>query len=279
MLQQIASTTFRDESQAGPLRWCIGLIAVLALGGAPTVGAWGYLGHQVAGDIAERFLDDAVAARVAALLGGESLADASIWADRMRSDPAPFWQDRAGPYHYVTVPTGRSYRDVGAPVVGDGVAALAMFRRELQDPDTPKERQRLALRFAIHIIQDLQQPLHVGNGRDRGGNDVSLEYAGETTNLHRVWDVHLLEAPNLDRRGWVRRLDDAGLLATPEGGQTDPLQWVGESAALRDTLYPPPRRIDRDYLVRHLPIAEKRLALAGLRSAAWLNEVLGAPQR
>lgn len=239
-------------------------------------GAWGRLGHEVAGALCERHLAEPARTRVRDLLGRESLAEASHWADRMRGNPAPFWQEEAGPYHYVTVPPGRDYAAVGPPPQGDAVTALAMFADELGDPQTSRERQQLALRFAIHIAQDLQQPLHVGNGGDRGGNDIAVRVHGEPSNLHRVWDTQIIESAGLRRGEWLRRLEHRGLLRTPEAGDDDPLHWIAESAALRDSLYPPRRNYDTAALRAALPTAEQRLALAGIRCAAWLNANLPA---
>lgn len=126
------------------------------------------MGHRVAGELAAQYLNDTTAQKIRELLGNETLAEASVWADNMRSDPSPFWQKEAPHYHFVTVPPGRSYSEIGAPPQGDAVTALAMFRRQLRDPHTSETQKQLALRFALHIVQDLQQPLHTGNGRDKG---------------------------------------------------------------------------------------------------------------
>ena len=77
-----------------------------------------------------------------------------------------------------------------------------------------------------------------------------------------------------DRRGWLRELEQRQLLRPVTSSDADPLIWIAESAKLRDTLYPPPSRVDQQYLHGHLPTVEERLALAGIRAAAWLNAVL-----
>jgi hypothetical protein len=255
------------------------LIALSLCWQSADVRAWGALGHEIAGTLAEPYLNASARQRIRLLLGDESLAEASTWADRMRSDPAPFWQHEAGPYHYVTVPPGKHYREIGAPDEGDAVSALAMFRRQLQNPDIAKPQQQLALRFALHIIQDLQQPLHVGNGRDRGGNEIFLRVNGKPSNLHRVWDSQILYSARRSRSQWQRHLADSGLLRDIRPEDADPMQWIVESAALRDSLYPPPRSINDSYLARELPRAEARLALAAIRSAAWMNQTFSGTAR
>ena len=256
---------------------CPLFVLCLAFAGTPPMAlAWGALGHEVAGQIARDDLDARARARVHALLGDESLAEASTWADRMRSDPDPFWQTQAGPWHYVTVPRGRRYSEVGAPPEGDAVTALARFRRDLCDGDAPPARQQLALRFALHIIQDLHQPLHVGNGRDRGGTTIRVDVDGESETFHWVWDSIVPGSAGTDRQAFLAAIADDGSLRPVAAGDDDPLTWIAESAALRERLYPPPARSDARYLARWLPVARERIALAGIRSAAWLNTTFAA---
>ena len=65
--------------------------------------AWGALGHRITGSIANENLSGVARANVRVLLGNEDLAEAATWPDEMKSDPAPFWQTAANPWHYVTV--------------------------------------------------------------------------------------------------------------------------------------------------------------------------------
>ena len=252
------------------------LALALLLAAAPGL-AWGPQGHRVAGALTAARLSPDAAAAVRAILGDEALADASTWADRMRSNPAPFWQREAGAYHYVNVPPGATrYDPQRAPARGDAFTALAQFREELLDPDTPAPRRALALRFALHIIQDLHQPLHAGGRDDRGGNDFAVIMGGRRSNLHRVWDSGLLASAG-DSDGRLRaRLETryAGELDGP-WRTADPARWIAESLALSRTVYPATPRIDADYLARFRPVAERRIAQAGARGAAWLNALYG----
>ena len=59
------------------------------------------------------------------------------------------------------------------------------------------EEKKIALKFMVHLIQDLHQPLHVGNGKDRGVHSVKVKWFGEKTNLHSVWDTKLFELQKL----------------------------------------------------------------------------------
>jgi len=242
--------------------------------------AWGPLGHEIAGSLCEGLLDSHSRQQVRLLIGDEPLAKASHWADRMRQNPSRFWQGEARSYHYVTIPQGKRYRDVGPPPQGDALSALAMFRRELRNPHTSRERAQLALRFAVHITQDLHQPFHAGNGLDRGANDIKVRAQGVRgkPTLHWVWDSYILGSANRTVAEWLNYLREVEPSSPPSTDDRNPERWVQESATLRDSLYPPPEFVDEAYLTRWLPVVEERLSAAGRRCAAWVNITLSPGQ-
>lgn len=237
--------------------------------------AWGQTGHRITGEIAERYLNPASKAAIMEILPREGLAEASTYADEMRSNPSTFWRKTASPWHYVSVPVGKHYHEVGAPEQGDAVTALATFSNTLKNPNATAEEKALALRFVVHIIGDLHQPLHAGNGTDRGGNDVKVKFFWQDSNLHRVWDSEMLDQRDLSFTEWANWLDQK---ITPENiaawHSTNPEQWIKESTEIRDTIYPEdPDNMSWDYLYQNLPIAKQRLQMAGIRIALYLNQV------
>lgn len=234
--------------------------------------AWGQTGHRVTGMIAEHYLTKRAKKEIEAILGPESLAEASTWPDFMRASPDPFWRKEAGSYHYVTVPPGKTYSDVGAPPEGDAVTALQKFAKTLKDPSASRQDKALALRFTVHIIGDLHQPLHVGNGEDRGGNDVKLAFYGEPSNLHSVWDSGMIDREGLsysELGAWIEEKITAQ--EAKEWLVADPLQWIRESGAIRETIYPQGSDIGRDYSFKYIETVHERLAMGGVRIAAYLN--------
>lgn len=238
--------------------------------------AWGQDGHRIIGQIAQERVNGRTAASIEQILGEEDLAEASTWADEERSNPDTFWQTEAGPYHYVTVPIGRTLEAVGSPEEGDGLTALRRFTQTVRSADATQEEKALALRFIVHIVADLHQPLHAGNGSDRGGNDFDVLWFGEETNLHSVWDTKMLEGQNLsysEYAQWLgRQIEPTETIAW---WQPDPLIWIGESTTIRDTIYPQSgegvARLGYAYQYQHLPTAERRLQQGGVRLAAYLD--------
>lgn len=240
-----------------------------------TANAWGKTGHRVGGEIAQNYLTANTQAAVSAILGVENLAEASTWPDFMRSSSDEFWQGASRTWHYVTIPEGETYGESPAPETGDAITALAGFREILRDPGASQNEKARALRFAVHIIGDLHQPLHAGNGTDRGGNDFDVLWYGDTTNLHSVWDGKLVDNSQLS---YSEMADWLGRRVMPETAAewnvTDPVVWVSESTALRDTIYPEEGdNLRWGYIFEHKASMELRLTQSGIRMAAWLNEV------
>lgn len=256
-----------------PVLLCLMLLAVPG-----PAAAWGPLGHRITGQLAQEHISPRTREAIERILGVEDLAEASTWPDDMRSDPSPFWQVTANPWHYVTVPGTERYQHSHAPAEGDAVTALRRFERVLRDPVARREDKALALRFTVHIIGDLHQPLHAGHGgekADKGGNEFRVSWFRRETNLHSVWDSDLPGHKGLsytEYAAWLkRRLTSAQLR---EWRQTDPVVWIAESTALRDRLYPESRaQLGYDYAYQQMPAVEQRLQMAGIRLAAYLDQV------
>lgn len=252
-------------------------LAALALP-APAL-AWGKTGHRTIGAIADTHLSGLARAQIEQIMGVETLDEASTWPDYMRSDPNPFWQKTANPWHYVTV-GGITYDR--APPEGDAFEALKFFSKLIRDPRTSRDQRQLALRFIVHIVGDLHQPLHAGRPGDRGGNDVKVKWFGRDTNLHAVWDSALVDDMQLSFTELAARLrrhtSSADVVSWWE---PNPRVWISESAQVRETVYPDPAKteLSYDYIYRHAPMIELRLKQGGVRLAAYLNALFAEPQQ
>jgi hypothetical protein len=238
--------------------------------------AWGPTGHRAVGRIAERHLGAEAAREVVALLGPERLAYVGTWADDIRSDPA--WA-KAESWHWVTIQPGQSYAESQKNPAGDILEAIARFERTLADQSGPRLERQQALKWLVHLVGDLHQPMHVGRGDDRGGNEQLVLWFGEPANLHGVWDSGLISRSELSASELAEKVD----AATPEEVKawqaSSPLVWADESRAHLDRAYVMgDRRLSWRYLFDHWPTVERRLAQAGIRLAGLLDRVLG-PER
>jgi hypothetical protein len=268
------------------------LLALVALTLVPSpASAWGKTGHRVVAAIADTQLSGLARAHVEEILGpGESLDEAANWPDEMRSAPEPFWQKTATPWHYVTL-NGIIYDH--APPEGDALDALARFSKTLQDPNASREDKQLALRFIVHLVGDLHQPMHVGKCCDRGGNEVKITWFGKPSNLHSVWDSQLVDDEQLSFTELAAKLErhisNADVIAWWD---VNPRDWISESAEIRETLYPTPGTpavkgakgkakkvpdLSYSYLYKFHPVMERRLSQGGVRLAAYLNALFAQP--
>lgn len=252
-------------------------LIVPLLSGANAARRWGADGHRVIAEVALERLSPAVAAETRRLLGGESIADIASWADVIRrSRPA------TGPWHYVNIQIGdtgyvrdRDCKDACVvTAIDDQMAILA--NRSL--PDSVRAD---ALKFAVHFIGDLHQPLHAGDRHDQGGNAVRVTFAGRATNLHSLWDSGLLLGyketnAELVRQiaVQIRRRTD---IATISSGT--PATWAVESHDVsRDVVYGnlgASLEITPQYAEAARPVIHEQLLRAGVRLAATLEQALG----
>jgi|GEM_PF-83870 len=167
--------------------------------------AWGDLGHSIVGAIAEERMEPETRAFVAGVLGIEPMALTATWADSVRDDHRfnhnPNEYDQAikdaddnnfSDYHFVDIPTGSTYDTKVVKDVKDALGGISGAVAILKAPLNrfPQASRLLALRYLVHLIGDLHQPLHVGNGYDIGGNFCSVKWQNQPapTNLHSVWD-------------------------------------------------------------------------------------------
>jgi hypothetical protein len=258
------------------MKYFSSILLLLACINSNTVWAWGQTGHRITGQIAEQWLSPEAKIAIGNILGPESLAEASTYPDDMRSAPGEFWQKTANPYHFVTLADGQHYHDTDCPPEGDSVSALKHFTRVLQRDDSTTADKQLALRFIVHLIGDLHQPLHVSSAKvkDKGGNAVPVTFFKRQTNLHKVWDSDLIDQQKLsfsEYASWLNAKITHEQHSNWSAGYYQ--QWVSESAALRDGVYPLSPELGWDYLYQHNPTVKVRLQQAGVRIAAHFNRV------
>lgn len=258
--------------------------------------AWSRLGHRLVGELAQLHLTTAANAQVAELLAGEaepSLAGVASWADDLRRNDADAFK-RTASWHYVNFPVGScAYRpERDCP---DGNCVIGQIERQrtiLADRTLPMATRRDALKFLVHLVGDVHQPLHSGNRTDKGGNgfQVSLRtdlkpeaYAQQDyvdgvmgTNLHSVWDYYIFGSTGLSFPEYAERLAARPWPPKPLAKSMDPAAWAGESCRLLDAqhLYPKSHKMDSRYLDSQRPLAERQVEVAAKRLADLLNTTL-----
>jgi nuclease S1 len=258
-----------DAPALQTLRPLLLLTAVLALTPLPAL-AWGTEGHQVIAGLALAKLTPAAsreAARLLALEPDATLVTVSTWADEHRN-PA------TAPWHYINFPrdscTYTPQRDCP-----DGKCVIEAIARqqEVLKSTAPDDKRLAALKYLVHFVADVHQPLHAGYAEDRGGNTYQLQAFMRGSNLHALWDTGLIRSTEESPPTMTARL----LAARTPAAASDPSipHAAEESCRLVGTSgFYPERRVGSDYIQKFLPTMEQRLLLAGARLAAVLNQTL-----
>jgi nuclease S1 len=241
------------------------MLAMTALGTAPLARAWGCKGHQTVALLAEKHLTLEAKQLVQTLLSGnpidpalkrycgnvglDAMADSSTWADDERSlDPS------SGPWHFIDVPIGVTQADQVEQFCGAGGCVTKAITQQLailKDKTTTPANRATALRFIVHFVGDLHQPLHDADNDDRGGNCVPVKYFRRnaraknnsyTPNLHHIWDTEIVERQmeGADPEEFAAALDTmfaSSFAEWQQGGmQLDAWVWEGHQHAV-ETVY------------------------------------------
>lgn len=227
--------------------------------------AWSEMGHKMVGAIAEDALTPKGKALVRGIIGIEPLAISAVWADEVRDDPRFSSQPRDlqdpeeamhdfAPYHFCDIRPGEEY--LKHPKLRDCHAIMKFTKDLIKDPRNLRETKMIALRYLIHVVGDIHQPLHVGNGFDRGGNACKVKWQRSPegraiiVNFHSFWDGTIVDLTK-ESMGARYYNDFYKALKTkrPESftktaqdlysiKTSGPLDWLKEAQILRDRIYP-----------------------------------------
>ncbi len=253
--------------------------------------AWGPKGHAIVGDIATSRLTPVAKENVQLLLGSDTLASVSSWADTVRKD-----RDESYDWHFVDIPKDASgfseerdcfrpqdkHKDAQTDHHNCVVDRIELFEKVLADENASRAARVEALKWIVHFVGDLHQPLHAVE-EARGGNDIKLPVFGSPKcgdydcNLHWTWDTLLLEHTGYSEEEYVQRLQkliEKENLAEQAAGT--PADWANEShVEARQIMNAKPAAVDEQYYQTNIDLVNKKLALAGLRLATVLNNTLG----
>jgi nuclease S1 len=257
--------------------------------------AWGPKGHAIVADLAASRLTPQAKANLQFLLGADSLASIASWADQIKKD-----RDESFDWHFVDIPKDAPgfsrerdcfrpqdrHKDAQTDHHNCVVDRIEIFQKVLADENASRSERLEALKWLVHFVGDLQQPLHAID-EARGGNDIKLPAFGSPKcgdydcNLHWAWDSLLVEHAGLSEEEYVRRLnkliEDENLADKAVGTAED---WANEShLQAREIVAQKPAAINEQYYQSHTDLVNHKLALGGLRLAAVLNRALGKAPR
>jgi hypothetical protein len=240
---------------------------------------WGRDGHRIIATVAEDHLNETTKVMIQSLIGNNHLYSVASWADDIRKER----RDTA-PWHYVNIPFGSRYdasRDCPPPR-SCVVEKIGYFVRVLMDNKASREQRAEALKWVVHLVGDIHQPLHAAKEAE-GGNGVHVRFLGDDRcgpyecNLHGVWDTSMIMHAGLKPDDYAERLEKlikSDHLAGQDVGT--PEEWANELVRLAQAAWVQDgASLDESYYQREIKVVDTQMALAGLRLANLLNETIG----
>ena len=234
---------------------------------------WGKNGHRATGEIAEKYLTKRAKKKINQILKGQSLAFVSTYADEIKSDRK---YNKYYSWHYINMDLDDTYASAEKNPKGDLVTGIQTCIAALKNENSTQESKEFHLKMLVHFVGDLHQPLHIGRPEDRGGNDVHIEWFGNKTNLHVVWDHSMIddwEMSYLELANNARSLSKKQIQAIKKGSLID---WVDEVHELTIEVSPSVesgQNLRYAYSYEYFGIVRTQLQKGGIRLAKLLNEI------
>lgn len=234
---------------------------------------WSKTGHRVIGEVAQQHLNNKAKRAINDILGGQSLAAISNYADEIKADST---YRRFNAWHYVNYPANEKYGDSPVSPYGDLMVGIQKCIRIVKDDASSREDKIFYLKMLVHLIGDLHQPMHVGRLEDKGGNDLQVQWFNNGSNLHKIWDANMINDYGMSYSELVAKLPQISRderLALQEGTIFD---WVEESQEVANALYDSVEvgeKLYYRYGYTWWATVEVQLQKGGLRLAKVLNEV------
>lgn len=236
--------------------------------------AWGQNGHRAVGLIAEQHLSKKAKKRIEKVLRDNSLAEVSVWMDEIKSDTA---YNHTHDWHWVTIPAGMKYEQTEKNPNGDIIMKIEELVSALKQDNLTAQQHEVYLKYLVHLVGDLHQPLHVGKEGDSGGNAVKVQWFNQNSNLHSVWDSGMIEGKNLSFTELAQFVGTPSKTQVKNWQSTGVRDWAYESVSFRDQVYniPADGRLSYRYSYANFSTVEQRILQAGVRLAGLLNQIYG----
>ncbi len=238
---------------------------------------WGSTGHRVVAEIADNYLTDNSRDRILHILDGETLVNASTYADDIKSDSR---YDKYYDWHFLNMELDDNYKDITKSERGDVYIAINRCIDVLESNLSSDSDKTFYLKLLVHFVGDLHQPLHIGRYEDRGANRIYVKWFGRNTNLHRVWDSEMINSHNMSYSELAINLPISENLIAEELAKnfdrSDILDWVTEIHGYTNKIYNNVsinESLGYEYQYENFGTVKDLLLIAGIRLAKILNHL------
>ena len=241
--------------------------------------AWGVQGHRITGEIADKYLTSKAKKTIKDILGDESIAMASNWADFIKSDSSYTY---ISAWHYINLPPSMTEQELiqrlQKDTASDVYTKINLIITRLKIKTLPRADKVFYLKLLIHFVGDVHQPMHAAHSGDKGGNNLKVFWFNTPSNLHRIWDENLIEFQQLSYTEHTAAINHA-TAAQIKSWQKQPLAaWIYESYKISEQLYReihPDDKLGYEYNYHHVAILNQQLLKGGIRLAGLLNQLFG----
>ncbi len=240
--------------------------------------AWGLLGHRIVGEIADSYLSKKAKRAISGILGNESVAMCSNWADFIKSDPAYNYLSN---WHYVNLKAGLSQSEAISQLEADtatnAYTKINFLASQLKNTLLPQADKVLYLRMLIHLVGDVHQPMHVGRPDDLGGNKVKVLWFNDPYNLHQIWDDVLISFQKLSYTEYVTAINFTSR-DQRKTWQHEPVSlWFYNSYQVAEKIYADVKgnedKLGFQYNFKYKSILDEQLLKGGVHLAGMLNTI------
>lgn len=240
--------------------------------------AWGVLGHRITGQIADSYLTAKAKAEIRKILGYESVAMSSNWADFIKSDTSYRYLNS---WHYININKGFTEAQLHEMLENDTATNVHtktnFLISELKKKNQSQQTKAMYLRLLIHFVGDIHQPFHAGHRDDQGGNRIRVSWFNTPTNLHAVWDESLVNFQQLSYTEYTDAINNTTLKQRKEWQKAPISEWIIESYQLADAIYADIKednqKLSYEYNFKHIATVNDRLLKGGVRLAGILNNI------
>ncbi|TWI81070.1 S1/P1 nuclease [Lacibacter cauensis] len=260
-------------------RFSIAVVFFIALSIPYISMAWGTQGHRITGEIANSYLTKKARKAIIAILGNESIAMSSNWADFVKSDTGYRYLSN---WHYINLPAALTKNAVenflAADTATDVYTKINWLTEQLKNKLLSSDKQQLYLRVLIHLVEDVHQPMHVGRPDDLGGNRVTVNWFSEASNLHQVWDSKLIDFQQLSYTEYVAAINFTTKQQRKQWMAEPVSEWIWQSYQQAEKIYAGVKTGDRlgfDYNYKYIATLNEQLLKAGVHLAGLLNSIFG----
>lgn len=234
---------------------------------------WGQNGHRTTAKIAEKHLTRRAKKAIDKILKGESLAFVSTYADEIKSDRT---YSEYYPWHYINMDLDETYATAEKNPQGDLVTGINKCIAVLKDKKSSEEDKTFFLKLLVHFVGDLHQPMHIGQKEDKGGNTIQVQWFGQGTNLHAVWDTKMIEEWNMSYIELANNAKDLSKKQIEAIQKGTVVEWVDEVHKITKELYTSVKvgeNLRYKYSYDHFGTVRNQLQIGGIRLAKILNDI------